>query len=130
MVFDFLQSDETLAREGYGLMAAALLAIDHFNSRNNAIVQGLNAIQNCTFTFPLELFQVFDSHRDASQTFDGLERAKDFCFVVGPMVTEEAQIVSVALNAKDIPGIAYGSHIGECKLVFSGQNDWVAEYSH
>lgn len=115
--FDF-QSDDILARQGYGLMAAALMAIDHFNARNDSVVPELNTTttttSQCTFTFPPELFQVFDSHRDASSTFIGLANVQEHCFVVGPMVTAEAQILSVALNAYDIPGIAYGSHISKC----------------
>lgn len=100
---------QNLARDGYGLMAAALLAIDHFNSRDVSVVQELAAIRQCTFQFPLDLLQVMDSNRSPTSTFHGLLSVRPPCVVIGPLDDDAAQVMQLALQAENILGITYGA---------------------
>ncbi len=110
-----LPSEEDVAREGYGLLAAALLAVDHFNTHNDTVVPELNATRECNFSFPEGLFQVFDTSQDAGGTFSALRNSKEFCFTVGSKVDSEALVLSVALVAEDLPGATYGWRV--CKFI-------------
>jgi hypothetical protein len=97
-------------------MAAALMAMDHFNSRNDSIVSELDTIRNCTFQFPVNLLHVLDSNRSPSSTFKGLLRVQNPCFVIGPLDDNAAGIMQLALSSENIPGITYGAR--SRKLIF------------
>lgn len=92
-------------------MAAALLAIDHFNKRNTTIVPELADYEECTIRFDLNKTRVFDTGSVTHKASQSLwEQDIVPCVMVGPFNDGPAIELSVLATAAKIPMVAHRAH--------------------
>lgn len=106
-----LYAPQTVSRLAFSFTAAAIMAVEHFNSRNTSIVPELADLDNCTFT--LEMPRLVDSEASGKTSvralwdLTGSDDEEQPCAILGP-VNEEANFDLVsAANAFDIPLLSY-----------------------
>lgn len=91
----------------FGYAAAALLAMDHFNARNDTVVPELADLdEDCTVYFPDPKYA--DSYTDGGMSvkafFDAMEeKPEHYCAVLGPLNVEANLKLRSALRALNIP---------------------------
>jgi hypothetical protein len=105
-------TEANFAKEGYSLLAGALLAIEHFNNRDTSIVPELHELKNsdCQIYFPKERLILVDSFRSPDQALKPLILDdEDPCAIVGPENSEAAEIVGFTSSILDIPSLTYGA---------------------
>ena len=102
---------EAYVEFGFGLAAAALLAIDHFNDRSSLVVRELGDLASCPVQFTD--LGIIDSQFDNGPLFDEMvERVHDErlpCAVLGPSTVQPALEVQKLLSRLDIPQLLYSS---------------------
>ena len=93
-------------------MAAALLAIQHFNERNGVIVTtGLEDLSNCPVYLPEPSFVNTNARvKELSTAFMNLPNAKDLCVMVGPYHNIPTKAAANFALGLDIPLISHGAY--------------------
>jgi Receptor family ligand binding region len=99
-----------LTNQGFSHMSAALLAVEHFNSRNATVVPELANLTSCNVRFDTNLSRVLDSsvatHLASESLLPLLQQEIVPCAMAGPFHDLPAEDLSVlALSAK-IPLVA------------------------
>lgn len=103
---------ETTAESAYGLLAAGLLAAQHFNDRDPSVVLDLKErIGDCKLQLSLPA-QVVNTNRNpdeaARQIID--ERPEDRpCVVVGPQDIHVSELFGTITKMMNVPMISYGN---------------------
>ena len=99
------------AEFGFGLTAAALLAVEHFNERNPLIVKELPSLVSCPVQFTD--LSIIDSKFHSGAVFDEMvDRIRDDqlpCAVMGPFAAQQGLEVQKLLGRLDIPQLLYSS---------------------
>mmetsp|Transcript_14184 Transcript_14184/g.23493 ORF Transcript_14184/g.23493 Transcript_14184/m.23493 type:complete len:213 (+) Transcript_14184:49-687(+) len=102
-------TQENVAKEGYSLLAGALLAIEHFNNRDGSIVPELQDLQDCQVFFREDNLILIDSFRNSDEALEPLILSdRHPCAIVGPEDSQAAQFVGSAATVLDITSITYG----------------------
>lgn len=104
--------DQNLTNKGFSHIAAALLAIDHFNARNSTVVPELaDALEGCNVRFDTNQTRMFDTGSITHQASQSLwEQDIVPCAIAGPFSDVPAIDLSVmALSAK-IPLVAHRAY--------------------
>ena len=94
---------------GFSHMAGALMAMDHFNGRNSAIVPELKDLGNCDIRFNINasVFSNTDTvTHQAAQSFVRKDQG-EMCGIVGPYNDVPARDLSVLALSHEIPQVAY-----------------------
>ena len=105
----------------YSYAAAVLLAVDHFNQRDPAVVPELADIDDdCTIYFPEPVF--LDSETDRAAAVSALWRHSEndrqtFCAALAPILEEATLALIPTLEALQIP-----------VMVHSMESDWLAAH--
>mmetsp|Transcript_25718 Transcript_25718/g.37953 ORF Transcript_25718/g.37953 Transcript_25718/m.37953 type:complete len:1494 (+) Transcript_25718:46-4527(+) len=95
-------------------MAAALLAIDDFNARNDVVVPELRSdpmYQSCSVYIPDDAFLIADTQSKLSivPKFLVQHQDKNICAIVGPYINEITKEASVFASGIDVPAISHGA---------------------
>jgi hypothetical protein len=99
---------------GFSHMAAALLAIDHFNERDSRIVPELasNQLSQCSVYFNESSSFILDSHGEGTEAvaevIGQVYSQNTIDALVGGYNDQAALEISVVANAQKIPYLAYG----------------------
>lgn len=103
---------ETTAESAYGLMAAGLLAAQHFNDRDAAIVPDLKErIGDCKLQLSLPA-QVVNTNRNPDEAARELidTRPEDRpCLVVGPQDIHVSELFGTITKMMNVPMVSYGN---------------------
>jgi len=111
--------EATLEKASFSLMAAAEMAVTHFNNRDPTIVPELANLGTCNITFPPLLYR--DSGYDRPTAVDALltisqqavlngnDPSKAMCAVIGPTHPRANEGVSAVTENLDIPQFAYST---------------------
>lgn len=95
---------------GFIHMAAALMAMEHFNQRNASVVPELDQFHNCSFQFDVNNSRVFDSGSTTHLASRSLFRAGATpCAIAGPFHDKPAMDLSVMAQAAEFPLVAHRS---------------------
>lgn len=100
-----------LTNKGFSHMAAALLAMEHFNTRNASVVQELTDFEECSIRFDMNQSKVFDTGSVTHQASQSLwEQDIIPCAMAGPFNDVPAIELSVMATAGKIPMVAHRAH--------------------
>ena len=99
-----------LTNQGFSYMSVALLAIDHFNSRNSTVVPELADLTSCNVQFDTNLSRIFDSsvvtHLASDSLSPLLQEEIIPCAIAGPFHDLPAEDLSVLALSQKIPLVA------------------------
>lgn len=99
-----------LTNQGFSHMAAALLAMDHFNNRNTSVVPELANFTDCNVRFDMNQSLFFDTgsvSHFASKSF--WQQEMEPCAMAGPFNDIPAIDLSVVALSAEIPLVAHRS---------------------
>ena len=108
---------------GFSQLAAAILAVDHFNSRNTSVVSELAHWNNCSVH--LELAQFFDTETRPGPSVQQFVEHKVPCGIVGPFHDIPAQQLSTFALGHRIPLVV--SRAFDIMVVSSYQNNFTSQ---
>ena len=96
----------------FSFLAAAQLAMDHFNAGNPSVVPELQHLQNCSVYFPNQTTTVLDSQMVGGAAVQALWKATQKtdsppCAVLGPMDSRAAEDVTAVTAGLQIPNVLY-----------------------
>jgi len=118
-------------RMGYDYMASALMAMDHFNSRDNSVVSAITkGTQNCSVFFPNATF--IDSGRDDKYAFEQMlgERSREPCAILGPFFEEAIESTLMLAGSFHVPQLLYSVTDYRLTMPRTGPNAFANSYSH
>lgn len=113
IIFRWSQDQDDISSEAYGGSAAALLAINHFNTGNSSIVNELENIQErCPIRFTTELIDSRSSGSVAMQSLTRLltRRSDDFespqpCSLIGSSLSSTTRLLATVTGVYDLPHV-------------------------
>jgi len=99
---------------GFSHMAAAVLAMEQFNSRDPAVVPELAGLDDCNVTFDMENSYFFDTgtltHRSLRKLVRKvIETGMTPCAIAGPYNDLPAQLLSAFASSVEIPLVSHRS---------------------
>ena len=108
-----ISGESARTNPGFSQMAAAVLAVDHFNARDTSVVPELSEISNCRISFDVTKSMFFDTQ---STTHEGhlsfAAYTNEFgppCAIAGPFNEIPAMGLSADATAYQIPLVAHRS---------------------
>lgn len=105
---------------GFTHMAAVLLAVDHFNARDTAVVPELEQLGNCSVQLPTPVFVNTNGlTKDTVQFLVNVNKG-DFCGIVGPYKNSPTLAAANFALGLEIPLLSHGCY----DIQLSGQRTY------
>jgi Receptor family ligand binding region len=111
---DFSYRGKATLHPGFFHLAAALMAMDHFNERNPIVVPELAQLRDCSYTMDYDQLQVFDTQTDQTNAMASLLQQPSSLFqsqlphaILGPFNEIPSRELAVIASGFHIPLITH-----------------------